>query len=214
MNTELLIAQLTQQARPVRRVSFARVCKQAAFVTFGSLWLICSLYGLRPDISERLGETVFFFEIFLNVLLIGAAGWMAALCAFPDSRRQARLLLPLLGLVIAGYSLMAGIALMREPASLAESLDTRPHGIECLLCILSFAAVPGVWLYLRVKFLATTQPRLAAAATLLMAAATGALGVRLVESEISSAGLLLWHYLPVFATSLVGYTTGKKIFHW
>lgn len=214
MNTELLITQLAVQAKPVRRESMARVCRQWLLVTLGSLWLTCSLYGLRADISERMGETVFFFELLLNALVIVVAGVMATVCAFPDRKRDAMRFLPLMGLALGGYALMAALTLMREPVSLAEMLDTRPHGVECLSCILSFAAVPGLWLWLRVKRLATTQPRLAGAATVLMAMATGALGVRLVETEISTAGLLMWHYLPIMAVTAAGYILGRKIFRW
>lgn len=43
-----------------------------------------------------------------------------------------------------------------------------------------------------------------------VAVAAGCLGVRLVETEVESSSLILWHYLPLLVLSALGLFLGKK----
>lgn len=213
MTINALSSELALSLRPVKHIAFSRICLEWAAVTLASLAIIAMLYGLRPDLALQFADRLFAAEIFLNILLVGAAGLAAVSLAYPD-RARIFLLKPLLAMIFTGYSgvLLAGV--LRVPGALDSVANATPHGPECLVCILSFAAVPAAWMLWRLRGLASVRPALMGWAALTMAAAAGSLGVRLVESEIAQAGLIAWHYLPLLVLSGAGLILGRKIFRW
>jgi len=208
MTTESLIAELTMQARPVARIAHARVCAEWCAVVLLCLIGGCVVSGVAEELYIRLNDPLFIGELALNVMLIVIAGCAATAFAYPD-RAQAPLLKPALIACFAGYSGLVASTIMSAPA-----LESSAHGLECFTCILSFAALPAIWMFWRLRSLASTRPMHAGAAAAMMAVATGCLGVRLVEHETAAAGLLLWHYIPLLVISAVGLLLGKKIFRW
>ena len=213
MNTQMLVSHLANSLRSVKRVAYRRVNCEWIAVTLSSLAVIGLLYGFRPDLAFQLAQPLFAAEIALNILLIAIAGFSAASFAYPD-RAGTPLLGPLLAAVFAGYSAVALLTAFRAPAMLDGVVNTVPHGLQCLLCILAFAAVPAAWMLWRLRGLASTRPMLTGMAALLLAAATGSLGVRLVEIETAPDGLIVWHYLPLLVLSGAGLVAGRKIFRW
>lgn len=213
MNTDALSKELALRLWPVKHLAYSRVCLEWAAITLASFTVIGMLYGLRPDLSLQLTDRLFAAEMLLNILLVAAAGLTAAALAYPG-RAQIFLLKPFLAVIFTGYSGVILLGVLRAPMMLDGVVNATPHGLECLLCILSFAAVPAAWMLWRLRGLASVKPALMGWAAMTMAAATGSLGVRLVESEIVSAGLIAWHYLPLLVLSGAGLVLGRKIFHW
>lgn len=212
MKIESLISELTLQAKPVKLVPYGRVCFEWCAVVLTSLVLIGLYCGLREDMQARLAEPIFVAEMVLNALLVMIAGCAATAFAYPD-RAKASLLTPMLGAVFLGYSGLMLAALMQMPKATAlHSVPT--HGLECLVCILAFAAAPALFMVWRLRKLASVKPLYMGGAALLMAMATGCLGVRLVEVELVSDGMMLSHYLPMIVISALGYFAGQKIFRW
>lgn len=210
MTTESLIAELTLQARPIKRLPHLRVCVEWALVTLLSLAVVSQFSGLRDDIAARLAEPMFALELALNFMLIVIAGCAATAFSYPD-RAQAPFLKPALLICFGAYSALIVFSVVSAPSAVPTDV---PHGIECFTCILSFAAMPALWLFWRLRQLASTRPMHAGFAALMMAVAVGCLGVRLVENETASAGVMLWHYLPLVLLSALGLLLGKKIFRW
>ena len=213
MSSNELIAGLTQSLKPVKHLSYARICAEWISITFASFMAIALLYNFRSDLAIQFASPLFAAEILLNILLIAVAGLTATALAYPG-RAKAALHGGMLVFVFAGYSLITLITAFRNPGVLNSMVITTPHGLECLLCILSFAAIPALWMLWRLRALAITMPMQAGLAALMMATATGGLGVRLVEAEVVPDGLMLWHYLPLLVFSGIGLFAGAKIFRW
>ena len=210
MKTEQLIQSLATQAAPVKTTSYQRLMVEWLCLTLGSLMAITLLYGLRADLSQQLSTTSFQIEIMANTMLFLFSGFGAIHLAYP---RKLSKLVPT-SLVIVGAIYVAAI-LYKIATPAEQSVDLHhSHSIYCLLCILSFAAIPAIYILWRLKQLATTNPAILGALCLLMATSAGAIGVLLVESEVVSTGLILWHYLPLAVISALGYAIGKKIFRW
>lgn len=208
MNTNSLIAELSDKVAPVKYLSPLRMCAEWLLVVFGSIGVITFAHGIRADWTERVREPVFVLEILFNIALLLRAGCAATLSSYPDRAKMPALNSLLLTLFL-GYSLLLFYQILSSQGSSAEA-----HGVECLLCILSFAAIPAFWMAWRLRKLASTVPALVGGAVTMMAMAAGCLGVRLIETETSGTGLFMWHYLPLVLFSLAGLAVGKKLFRW
>lgn len=213
MNTQALAAELASHHQPVKPITYGRLCLEWAAVTAISFAAVVFFYGgFRADLSARLAEPLFAAEIALNLLLAVVAGFSATALAYPD--RAARMRRILLWIVFTGYSAIFLMTAFYRPVVTDPLANTAPHGFECLLCILTFAAVPALWMLWRLRQLASVKPMQMGFAALLMAMAAGGVGVRLVESEIMPDGLLLTHYLPILLLSGAGLLLGGKLFRW
>ncbi len=210
MNTNKLIASLAQNTAPLSHLSFGRVFAELATITCLSLLTITLLYGIRADISIQLSNEIYNFELFANSLLLIASAYTAVSLAYPDRITNKSTSFLLLGLALYGVSII--FKLLENTEFSGEHIHI--HSIECLICILSFAIIPAIFITWRLRKLATVKPALLGAVCLLMATSVGTLGVLIVESEVVSTGLILWHYLPIFALSFLGYLLGRKIFSW
>ena len=213
MSIESMIAELAMQARPVKRLSHVRICAEWMTVTFISFAVIGLLFGFRPDLSLKLVEPKFMLETAMNAMLVLVAGCSATAFSYPD-RAKATFLKPMLMMIFIGYSLIMLFTAFSQPDLTADFVNTAPHGVRCLLCILAFAALPAFWMFWRLRQLASVKPMQAGGAALMMAVAAGCLGVRLVETEIESGGMVLWHYMPLIVLSGIGLLLGKRIFKW
>jgi hypothetical protein len=213
MSTQSLIAELTMQARPRKRLPHMRICAEWMTITLLSFAAIGWLYGFRPDLSAKLAEPWFMLEMAMNAMLVLVAGCSATAFSYPD-RAKATFLKPMLAMIFMGYSLITLMTVFNEPNLASEVASNARHGLECLLCIVSFAAIPAIWMFWRLRQLASTKPMQAGGAALMMAVAAGCLGIRLVETEMESAGMVIWHYLPLLVLSGLGLILGKRIFKW
>ncbi|MDC7675900.1 NrsF family protein [Asticcacaulis machinosus] len=209
MSMKTLITQLSEKGRPVRHVPFARVCMETMAVTFISFIQIALIYGLRADLWARVSEPLFVAEIMMNLSLVIAAGVTATACAYPDRAR-----LPgwpyLFILPLSLYAVVFAAAASATP-DLAGAVFHK-HGFHCLICIVIFAIIPALWMLFRLRRLMVVKPMQAAGLSLIMALAAGGLGIRLVDAEPLSVGLLVWHYLPMLILSGGALLLGRKIF--
>ena len=213
MDTRLFITELATALRPVKQLPYIRIGAEWLVITVIALAGIGALYGFRPDLATRMANPLFSMELALNAMLIAIAGSTAIACCYPDRAKAPFLKLTLVAIAI-GYSVLIGISVAKEPVQLNDALNHAPHSIECLLCILSFAAIPALWLFWRLRKLACMRPVLVGAIAVMAAIATGCLGVRLVETGIIPAGFALWHYMPLVLLTTVGLLLGNKIFRW
>lgn len=152
-------------------------------------------------------------ELTLNILLIVISACAAVTFSYPD-QPGAQTLRPFLAIVFAGYSAVALLSAFQSPELIGDIASSAPHGLECFICILVFAILPTGWMIWRLRRLASTAPALLGGLILLTATATGCLGVRIVETEIITTGLIVWHYLPLILLSGLGMASGTKIFRW
>lgn len=208
MSHDALITQLAKQNAPVMPVSRLRLSAEISAVTALLTALVALTYGLRPDMGVMLTQITFIIEMVLNLTLIGLAVLLAVQLSYPDSKGQS-FIWQLTALVMVAYGVVLYVQNVASPGAAPDS-----HGVECVLCILSFTLLPAAWLLWRLRRMAPTQLAQLGMAIFFMAAATGALGVRIVEYGHDSSGVVISHYVPMLALALLGAALGKKIFHW
>lgn len=168
------------------------------------LWLL----GVRADLTARLEDPVFITELLLLAALSLSSGIAAIWLSYPDIRQQSYVLYPppiLLGALLAFYLWQ----LFQNPIAM-PAMD----GMECVVCILMFGALPTVLALLLMRRNGTTHPRKGAMAALLAALSLGCLGIRLCEPQENVTHVLTWHYGPMVFFTLLCVFFGRRLLRW
>lgn len=213
MSPNSTITDLAASLKPVRPISPQRLSLELLLVTALSFAALVFVFGVSDPFKAQATDPLILAEVALNILLIVVAGCAAATFAYPD-QPGATVLKPMLAVAFFGYSTVALFSAFSDPKLIDGFASTVPHGLECLICILIFAICPAGWMVWRLRQLASITPAVMGGVVLLTSAATGCLGVRVVESEVVTAGLVVWHYLPLIILSGLGLLLGRKIFRW
>lgn len=212
-STEEMIRQLSEHVQEVRTISYGRVCAEWLLVVIANIVLTTWMYGLRPDMHERMVEPFYVAELLLNAMLIVVVGALATASAYPDRARGNGLRVALL-VGFIGYSVLVGYVSARDAFSFQETFAHVHMGWACTGCILHFALVPAVYVAWRLRKLAPLQPVFTGFATLMLAGLVGTLGVRLVIPHLDSVELIFFHYLPLLLLCGAGLLIGKRVFTW
>lgn len=206
--TENLIASLAQMATPARQAAsplrlFAKWLAVAAVYA----GIILSFGGLRPDLAFKLHTPLFAAEVAALALLVLTSGLAATALAFPDLHGKRWLLFtPLLPLLV--FLLVLFVEWQGDTAP-------RPvHGIECLLCIAGYTALPALFMLYLLRKQASIHRGLAGAVALVASASLGCFAIRLSEQTDSMSHLLQWHYLPMLGFAGLGVLLGSKLLKW
>jgi hypothetical protein len=173
------------------------------------LVLSLAISGLRPDWMEKLHQPWFAAEVAALLCILAAALLGAALLSYPDlHQKRGAAFAPLTALLLFLPLILAAYHADSPPAPLPA------HSFECTLSILMVALPPAAWTFYAMRRYASTHYRLAGSVALLAAFSVGALWLRLHEVNDSILHLILWHYLPMLAVSLIGLWLGKKLLKW
>lgn len=211
--SEQWVSELVRGRQVLPAVSYARVCVEWALVCVVSMVVLLGLFGVRSDIASQLHDPWFVLELFLNVALVLVAGLGAIAGGYPGRARRPEMS-ALLVMLFFAYGMVVLCSQLEQPMLWQDVVDSAPQGLRCLICIVTFAAGPAAYLFWRLRRLASVRPGYAGASAMLMAMAQGCLGILLEAQGITPAGVVLWHYLPLFLMTLVGYSLGQKIFRW
>lgn len=210
MKTQELIASLTKQAnRPVVPLTMRRVGVESGVIALLALAMNLAISGLRPDWQARIAEPAFVTDVISVALLALCAGICTFGLAYPD-RAHRRWPVVLFWCAFALQVMAAVWTLWFMP----PVNDAPAHTIECLSCIVMVALLPSGWLWWRLRQLASVRPAQMALCATTMALALGCLGVRMVEDHVATAGMLSWHYLPLWGFAALGWVSGKRLFRW
>ncbi len=213
MNTVDLIASLSAEAKPEKRVATPAYWSMR-------LLAVCLLYaigtqlflGIRPDVFIQLSRPLFALEILLLVILLLASGFAAVLAMYPDAYQKPQLL----KLPYAAFALLVGLMgfqlLMPHDARMALPPET--HAMECALCISSIALIPSALIFALLRKGASVRPLQAGAFAVLAASAIGGVTLRLSEENDSIQHLVQWHYVPTLLFAIVGALLGKYLLRW
>ncbi len=207
--TDQLIASLAATATPQPPVRLRNLCirSMAAFALYAAVLIACS--GVRPDLATAASNPLFVIEILLLVALVMSAALSATLAAFPDHHQYNKLLwLPVVLLLAFGGVLAA--ELLVNPSDVVPS----GHGPECLSCISLYALLPGAYLLVTMRRLASTRPGFAGATALLESFSLGALALLIKEATDYMPHLIQWHYLPMLVVALIGVALGRMLLRW
>jgi len=184
---DALVARLTADARPVRRLwppslRVAAWCGAAATVL-----AVAASAGLRQDLAIALGRPVYVLEIALLVAAAASAATAALLVAIPGrDAGQA----PLAAAVLA---CLGAAAFVLEPVAPGGTVLA---GVRCAACIAMFGLLPWVALLFAVERAAPLGGRAAGTYTGAAAVLVGAAAVRLACPIDGHLHLLAWHVTP------------------
>ena len=209
METERLVARLTETLEPVRPVAPPRVrLGWWLLVSLPAAGLVAWVSGLRPDLASRLGDPAFLLEL-AAALLTAVVGAYAALCATLPDQPGWKLWLPLapmaLWLATLGRQCLA-VALSAGPAGLRVTSD-----IMCLPAIALGGLVPAIAIVVllrRSRGFRTTHACLCGA---LGAAALGAAALRLYHPQDAAIMVIVWQLGSVALLSLVAGGIGRVL---
>ena len=213
MNTDTLIASLSDGLRPVARGAVG--WRLAAGVAIGMLaaMLILSLtLGFRPDLWLAMQGPTFWMKWGYSLSLSTAAIFVASRLARPDpgSLRSVWLLgVPVL--VLAGI----GIAeLARTPRGDWLAMWLGKTWMVCPWLVLAFSAPIFVGLLWSFRKLAPTRLRAAGAAAGLSAGAFAATVYCLHCPEVSAIFVLTWYSLGMLLAAAIGALVGPRLLRW
>jgi hypothetical protein len=209
--TDELIARLSADLKPIRRMAMARLLIGATLVsTVVAVIAMLMLLGMRPDM-ETASATMVYWTKFGYALALGLLGLAATLVlARPDGRTS----WPWLAII----GLLAAL-LVLAVFQLAQAEDMMPlvMGSSILraltyIPVLSLPMLLGVLLALR--RLAPRNPALAGFAAGIMAGGTGAWVYTFACDEAGMMFLALWYTLGIVIVGALGAVLGRFLLRW
>jgi hypothetical protein len=209
--TDELIARLSADLKPIRRMAMARLLIGATLVsTVVAVIAMLMLLGMRPDM-ETASATMVYWTKFGYALALGLLGLAATLVlARPDGRTS----WPWLAII----GLLAAL-LVLAVFQLAQAEDMMPlvMGSSILraltyIPVLSLPMLLGVLLALR--RLAPRNPTLAGFAAGIMAGGTGAWVYTFACDEAGMMFLALWYTLGIVIVGALGAVLGRFLLRW
>lgn len=214
METVNLIQTLARDTKLVKRLrspSVRLAVWAVASLVIVSVWI--AAFGLRPDLSPKLGELRFIIE----GLLLLAGGALSALISLilsvPDNERKPALKFSAFVPVAAWFILLLVVLIhgvMHEEASALSA----GRGINCIRDILLIGIGPALFLFYLVRRASSTEPALTSALILISMACIGALGTQFLCKNDRALHLLVWHFLPIAILSLTGLSLGRRLLRW
>lgn len=210
MQTERLIARLTERLEPVRPLPSpgrrALAWAAGALAYLAALVLISSP---REDLALRMSDTRFLIEQLAALATgVGAAG-VAFASTIPGFRRDV-FWLPVGAVVLWLAAVAVGAA--QDARLVGQASVWLEADWRCVATILLGAAVPGAVIARMVRRGVALTPHLTAGLSMLAAAALGNLGVCLFHPHSSNLTVLVWHSGTVIGLTLLAGLFGAGLF--
>jgi hypothetical protein len=211
--TDDLIARLSTDLKPVRRMAMARlligatVLSTIVAVVAMNMWL-----GMRPDMDSAMATMNFWtkFTYTLSVALLGGVATVAL--ARPDGRTRWPwfVALGLLALLVIG----AFNQLARSGPDDMMPLIVGQSSLQCVprIVVLGLPVLFGAILALR--RLAPRNPTLAGFAAGIMAGGAGAWVYSFACNETGMMFLALWYTLGIITVGVIGAVLGRFLLRW
>lgn len=213
MNTDQLIATLTNDVAPVSRHAVARrVAVGIALGAVGTLFLIGVWLGFNPQLDTAMRGYSFWLKWGYTLSLGLCAVIATTRLARPDSGRLGWLwvmALPVGSLAVVGVLEMSRVPSGQwMPMWLGETWAECPY-VVLLLSLPIFAGL--LWSFRR---MAPTRLRAAGATAGLTAGAWAAMLYCLHCPEVSAIFVLTWYTLGIGLAALVGALLGPRLMRW
>jgi hypothetical protein len=187
-----LVARLTADARPVRRLWSPSLRVASWLVLVGAVLAVAMQGGLRLDLAAQFHRPLYVLEV-IALLSAGTLAASAALVAAVPGRGDARRL--------AHYALAVAVLgtaiLFCEPASSGVPASSLGTDLRCASCVALFGLLPLVALLVALRRAAPLDGRAAGAYAGGAAFLVGATAVRVACPIDDPIHLLGWHMLPV-----------------
>lgn len=208
-NTDDLIGQLCEGLEPSKLAcAYKRI---VPWFLLSVIYLVGTVLflGLRPDISERLIDGVFLFEMGLASMIFITAGMTSSWLSFPDSHQKE-------WMKAVTVTLFAVFALWVTTRSIEEGLNlsTTLHLGHCAHEGIIMEVVPIIVLIFITMRGHTVQPFWSMTMNVLAVSALGWLGLRMTCSMDQMGHSFFNHLLPF---AIIGAGLGffaRKLFKW
>jgi hypothetical protein len=213
MDTNALIAELTNSAAPVRRLP-APSLRVLMWLAFSVPFLVLVTWLMKPsEINPvaALADRRFLLEELLLLLTALTAALAAFGSVVPGYDRRI-LLIPLLPLALWLASLGEGC--WRNWVTLgAEGLTLRPDW-DCLPPAILIGIVPAIVMVVMLRRGAPLVPRASIALGALAVAALANLGLRLFHLGDASLMVLFWHLGGAVVLTGLASLAGRRVLYW
>lgn len=203
------IAKTLKPVKPIRLLPL--------FLKWGAISVIPIIMTVfdhhRPDLSAQLHETTFYVPIlFLGLgLVLGMFGVLAS--GFPGERRLTSQTLTLSSVVIGMLLLLYFLPLGKDLAQ-THHIVALDDGRACSYKVLELSLIPLLSGIFFLKKLCPTRRRQSGLFLFAMSTVIGSLGLHFLCPSANSAHILVWHFFPVFGTSLLGAWVGLRLLKW
>lgn len=213
MNTDELILQLAQDAKPIRPNAVRRRLVTGA-VAGGivSAALILVSLGFRPDLGIAMQGAAFWIKWGYTLSLTSAALAMTVQLAVPDNARVRGLWLT--GVPVLLLSGVGLIELARTPPAGWLAMWLGHSWQSCPLIVFTLSIPIFVGLLWSFRRLAPTRLRAAGAAAGLLAGACSSTIYCLHCPEVSAIFVLTWYSLGILLAALLGMLVGPRLLRW
>jgi hypothetical protein len=212
MNTEGLIAALTENLEPVRplRQPWLRTGLWTAGATL-YLVVLALVMSPRSDLGARMRDLPFLIEQ-AAALFTGIAAAAAAFGTVVPGHRRGTVRL---AVVFAGtWIAIVGIGALREVRSIGLEVLLLQADWGCVRTVLIGAAVPGAAMAAMLRRGARLTPHLTAALGGLAAAGLGNLGICFFHPHSTSLVVLVWHCGTVVILAALAGIAGGQLLRW
>ncbi len=210
MNHEALIANLVEEAAPVKPMSLSRRYVTVALAVTAYMMLLVLAMGWRSDLAAQLGTLVYVSEMLMSLCLIYGGALMAMRLSVPRAGSMP------VGWVLVTIAFFIGIAVMLLGQVSTETLKASLQSDHFLVTIsvvgVALPVVIGLFVMLRRG--APTQLGWAGAMALMSASATGHFVLRLTGEANNLADVLVWCYSPILFFAIIGVFIGKQALYW
>ena len=213
MNTETLIASLSDSLRPVRR-SAVGIRLMAGIIVGGivAIVILSLTLGFRPDLWLAMQGPTFWMKWGYTVSLAAAAIYVTSRLARPDPGRLRGLwLLAVPVLVLAGIGV---VDLAQTPRAQWLAMWLGTTWMVCPWFVLALSAPIFVGLLWSFRQLAPTRLRAAGGAAGLAAGAFAATIYCLHCPEVSAIFVLTWYSLGILLAASIGALVGPRLLRW
>lgn len=162
------------------------------------------LVGLRPDAASLIAEPSFLIQAALLLTAACLAATISLTLSVPGSSRRRTQVAG----AVAALCWTASLAAAFVPETPFQS----GMGIGCVRNVLVLSILPGAILFQNLRRARPLQTEATGWVGAFGAASLACLATRFICRNDSAAHLLVWHYLPVTAISLLGIALGRILF--
>ncbi|NIJ65322.1 hypothetical protein FHR20_002284 [Sphingomonas leidyi] len=213
MNTDDLIAQLSEDVPPVRRGAVG--LRLVLGILLGALvsgTALVLVLGIRPDLGLAMRGPAFWMKWGYTFSLALAAIVMTVQLARPDSARLRWTWLLAVPVVLLGGLGVAELA--RTPPGLWLAMWLGHSWMICPWLVLALAMPIFIGLLWSFRRLAPTRLRAAGAAAGLAAGAFAATVYCMHCPEVSAIFVLTWYSLGILLAASIGALLGPRLLRW
>jgi hypothetical protein len=172
--------------------------------------IVTILLGLRFDLALRVHEAPFILAAVATGILALTAAYGAFVLSVPGAPHDRVVrVVPLIAAIAWAAVLWSWMTAIGDPVAEIVATPSQP---ACVLLILSISALPGIWLFDRLRRAAPLALRWTGLLAALGALALGALGTQFVCHINTPGHQLLWHFIPVIVLSFAGLAIGAGTF--